>query len=221
MPSSLAVRLAPRGATLSTSGSPNIRLGQVMVAHRNRRTWTRRWTARPCEGGSIKRRSYRLWTCPDRRPHSGQAASGAVGRAMINSRSGSVVTPSINEPAGEIAWNEPRRMAALPNLARRIYQACTESDSEPLFHAYSHGMRIVRAVVAGERDAATLAALRDRRCRGSAETNRARVRTLYPARRDVILSGSEVPHFRLGPAVSRANAPHRAVFRSPPAGSRV
>jgi hypothetical protein len=48
--------------------------------------------ARPCDGRSARSRSYRLWTCDDRRPHSGQAASGAVRRAMISRRSGSAVT---------------------------------------------------------------------------------------------------------------------------------
>jgi len=112
MPSSLAVRLAARGATLSARGSPKIRRGHMMVAHRNRRAWTRRWTVRPCEGRSMRCRSYRLWTRPDRRPHSGQAASHAVGRAMISSRSGSAVTASMRSPAGDTDWNDPRRTAS-------------------------------------------------------------------------------------------------------------
>ena len=120
---------------LSASGSPKIRLEQETVPHRNRRTWMRRWTAQPCEGRSVSRRSYRLWIYDDRRPHSGLAASAAVGLATISRRSGSVVTVSTRRPAGDIIWNELRRMAALSNRARRTYPTCTESESEPLFNA--------------------------------------------------------------------------------------
>ena len=91
----------------------------------------RKWTARPCEGRSVSRRSYRLWTCDDRLPHSGQAASAASGLAMISRRSGSVVTASTRRPAGEIAWNEPRRMAAFPNRANELTRPAPRVSQSP------------------------------------------------------------------------------------------
>ena len=91
----------------------------------------RKWTARPCEGRSVSRRPYRLWTCDDRLPHSGQAASAAIGLAMISRRSGSVVTASTRRPAGEIAWNEPRRMAALPNRASELTRPAPRVSQSP------------------------------------------------------------------------------------------
>ena len=108
-------------------------LGQSMAAHRNRRTWMRRWTARPCEGRSGSRRSYRLWTCYDRLPHSGLAASAAIGLAMISRRSGSVVTASTRRPAGEIAPNEPRRMAALPIRANELTRPAPRLSRRPIW----------------------------------------------------------------------------------------
>ena len=63
---------------------------------------------------------------------------GRLGLATISRRSGSVVTVSTRRPAGDITWNEPRRMATLPSRAQEPYPTCTESGSEPLFHAETH-----------------------------------------------------------------------------------
>jgi hypothetical protein len=69
--SSRAVRLAARGAMLSASGSPKIRLGQAMAAHRNRRTWIRR-----CRHG-------RAMAGPPEADHTGYGPATIVGRTQV------------------------------------------------------------------------------------------------------------------------------------------
>jgi transposase len=72
-----------------------------------------------------------------------------------------------------------RRRERLLDLQPRTFSTCRRPDAdEPAVasrrvrHYSATGMRIIRAIVAGERNPVTLAALRDQRCKEPAETIR-------------------------------------------------
>lgn len=52
---------------------------------------------------------------------------------MISSRSGSVVTASIESPVGDTAWNDPRHIARFPRLVLvKLIRTAPKVSQSPL-----------------------------------------------------------------------------------------
>lgn len=73
---------------MSASRSAKVRRMHSGSKHRKRRARTRRLSGCPCQGRSLRMRSYRLWTRQDGLPQAGQAAQGSRGATTMMRSSG-------------------------------------------------------------------------------------------------------------------------------------
>jgi len=94
-----AVRLSRGGATAG-SRSAKMRRGHAGPEHRKRRTCRSIRPARPCQGRSPGRRTYRLWPRCERRRQSGHAAASARARTVTTTRSWATAIRSTVTPTG-------------------------------------------------------------------------------------------------------------------------